>query len=178
MSGILRKAATGLGVVGVIIAGLSAAGVSSWASGASSPQQGEKVEWITPKEAPAAYQRFTAEFPEPLPDGIGWPSTLPANLLEKGVRMEKEVPLSVASFYWLCAWEGTYLTQSKLGDADGSRASLATIDRFIELPFYKDHFDDPEMLWYSAVIGAAKSGDPSGIESNFAGCSFYHANNG
>jgi len=179
MSTILKKSATGLGVVGVISLGVVAAVIVSLSAGAASAETGTKsdeTQWIAPEAAPEIFNRSVETFTEPLPDGISWPEALSPDLLEEDVRMEKEVPLAVTSFYWLCAWEDTYLQQLGAGDVEASKASLETIDSFVDMPFYKNHFDDPEMVWYNAVIGAAKAGDPSGIQSNLDGCHYYWAN--
>lgn len=33
------------------------------------------------------------------------------------------------------------------------------VARFVDLPFYKAHFEDPEKIWYQSVVGAAEKGD-------------------
>lgn len=176
MIGKKTKAVTGaLAVLATAALTAGMAGfVSSAAFGAGAPTA-SKIDMISPAEASAVFQSDKSEFEFSLPAGVVWPEKLPTALREEGVAMEPNVPRAVLSYYWLCAWEDSYLESLKVGDAATAVSSLSMIERFVELPFYREQLVDPEQLWYSSVVGKALEGESVGVETDFATCDFYKA---
>lgn len=174
MIGKKTKALTGgLAVFATAVLTAGIAGVASSAAfGAGTPSI-EKVEVISPAQATRVFETDKLEFAYPLPAGVVWPKQLPGALLEEGVAMEPNVPRAVVSYYWLCAWEDSYLDSVKVGDVAAAESSLSMIGKFAELPFYREQFVDPEQLWFSSVVDKARAGDSSGVEADFATCDFY-----
>lgn len=177
MNKTLSRVGVGLGVVGLLALGTISAGVASWATTVDdAPVVTPRPPSITWKEDPAVFAAETKKFTQPLPEGIAWPAALPSNLLEENVEMEVGIPEAIASFYWLCAWEDKFVSATDRGATEDASAALAMVEKFVELPFYKEHFEDPNRVWYQTVVEATKAGDLTGLKVDLNGCAYYFAN--
>ena len=177
--GISKAQKFAIGSTLVLVAGVGAAALSSWAATASGFPVGVQpaaVKVISGDEATEVFAAEVADFQLALPSGVDWPESLPSNLLEKGVGMEWNVPRSVVSFYWLCAWEDDYVNGVAAGDAGRAADAIVQIEQFVDLPFYQEQFEDPTNIWYSTVVDAAKKGSLEGIKTDLNGCAYYFAN--
>lgn len=161
------------GAIGV--AAIATGSLSSCAAGpAASTAAGSSADAVTSGEAPGALAAETADFPQPLPDGVSWPDELPRHLSSDRANMEPGVPRAMVSFYWLCAWEDAYLKASESGESNAQADSLDMVARFLELPFYAEHYDDPDRLWYNNVVVRARNGDDAGVRSDVAQCDYFY----
>jgi hypothetical protein len=158
--------------VGVLVASMTATAASA------DPDIGNSFgNAISSKVAPDVFVTAQAEFPEALPQGVSWPESLPAPFLEDGVGMQANVPRAVASLYWKCAWEDSYIAASRSGDADSAKAALGQLSGYVDLPFYKEQVEDPDGLWSKLILEPAQAGDASGVVADFsAGCEWYAGN--
>jgi hypothetical protein len=130
--------------------------------------------YLTADAVQQATDRSESTFPEPLPEGVAWPVAAPTAMTAKNVKVDPGVPRATTSFYWLCAWEDAYMKALHRGDQSAAAASLSTAERFRSLPFFKEDYDDPNNLWYTNVIEAARNGDSSGIEADLAQCTYFY----
>ncbi|RAX43748.1 hypothetical protein DQ354_19140 [Arthrobacter sp. AQ5-06] len=107
-------------------------------------------------------------FTEPLPSGVDWFQGTPDSLKKADTQYEEGVAEGEVAFYWLCAWEKSYLVAFEKSEDEGQIKSLNMIEKFPELPWYKAHMQDPQKGWIKAVVTPAKLGDPSGLKKEFA----------
>jgi hypothetical protein len=158
--------------VGVLVASMTATAASA------DPDIGNSSgNAISAKVAPDVFLSAQAEFPEALPDGVSWPDTLPPEFLEDGVAMQANVPRAIASIYWRCAWEDSYIAASRSGNADSAKAALGQLSGYVDLPFYREQVEDPDGLWSKLILEPALAGDDSGVVADFsAGCEWYAGN--
>ncbi|WP_146076515.1 hypothetical protein [Rathayibacter sp. AY1A7] len=132
---------------------------------------------ITPSQAGSVLRGEVTRFNALLPAGVSWPTSLPDFLKEKDVKMDASVPRAIASIYWLCAWEDSYVTAVDEKNDTQASASLKEIAKFVELPFYKEQFVDPEGAWLKNVLQKAQSGDASGVREDLQQCGYFQENN-
>jgi hypothetical protein len=113
------------------------------------------------------YRATVRTFPLDLPSGVGFPADPPAGLLEG--QSERGVGAGAAYFYWLCAWEGDYLTAQRAGDAARTSAALGALAKWPDTSYVKTYVSDPDHGWWTNVLEPAQRGDPSGVEGDVDG---------
>jgi hypothetical protein len=69
------------------------------------------------------------EFPEPLPSNVQWLHETPVELKQPNTKYEEGVAEGVVTFYWLCAWEKSFLDAFHSGDQSGQSEALAMVER-------------------------------------------------
>lgn len=106
-------------------------------------------------------------FPEPLPPEVEWMQETPAELKNPNAKYEQGVAEGVVTFYWLCAWEKSFLDNFNEADQADQDKALAMVQKFPETPWYKSSVSDPEKGWMRDVVTPAKLGDPSGMKREF-----------
>lgn len=185
------KMTSSLGLICVLAGSLILVSCSSQAgSSETAPSPTQPVTESTVEEQPepltihgkklmAEYQTALSEFPESLPDGVGFPDTLPPALLKNNYVAEMDVGERQAAFYWLCAWQDVFLTAESIGD---QAAADVAFDRLASgwksLPYHEKHVDDPHQVWRKEILGPAKLGNDRPLKQYFnTSCSFYQEHN-
>ena len=147
-------------------------------SSASAQSYGSALSLLTARQTDADLDVESRTFEAPLPDGVDWPSKLPADLADSGpdVSFESGFAETLLAQYWLCAWE-----VELLGSTPGSDSyvrALSWVNRFITLDVYEAHFVDPTNRWYRDVVAPALVGDLSGVSKDITeSCGYYGENN-
>lgn len=119
-----------------------------------------------------------SDFPFELPVDIKWPADAPDFMKNKNARFEDGVASGSVANYWLCAWEDNYMNAVKARDQKQQTIGLDMIAKFMDLPFYKAHFDDPNQEWYNTVVVTARAGDNSGVEAYLKQCGYFYGQQG
>jgi hypothetical protein len=130
--------------------------------------------FLGPEEAGAEYLETIADFPEPLPHGQDFPTTVPAQLNEDanhGFGAGK----APAYLYWRCAWSHEYLVAFNNGDQAQMTTVLEVLARWPQTVFYRDHvIEQPGAGWQEMVIEPAQRGDPTMMrQMDSADCQLY-----
>lgn len=168
--------------IGKSIAALTAvclclAGCSDGSTGQNGPAAAKSDEervFHVASEMDQLVKNAIDEFPEPLPADVQWLDETPANLNQPNTKYEEGMAEGAVTFYWLCAWEKSFLDAFNRGDQAVQDESLVMIEKFQQTPWYKASVEDPEQGWVRDVVTPAKLGDPSGVKREFDfGCSKY-----
>lgn len=112
------------------------------------------------------YKETVSDFPEPLPDGVRFPSDPPP--------MEGDIgrgnAAGAAYFFWVCSWEDVYLR----GD-DRAETAMEHLRAFPTTAWGSQYLEDPENGW-GGVLDAAELGDLTELRSFFqSDCEFYRS---
>ncbi len=110
-----------------------------------------------------------------LPAGVAWPDTVPDFMQDPDATYEEGVVTAVTTFYWLCSWEGEYLSAVDEGDQASAGAALEEVGTFPRTEFFLKQFADPQDGWRKEILNPALAGDPSGIRAQFGAgdCAFF-----
>lgn len=136
-------------------------------AGCSAPvAQPEQAGFIGPEEYLAEYQAAIADFPEPMPSDIPFPSA-PAPL---NGTAEASVGEAQAYFLWACAWEDKLLNSE---DPAEKELAIEQISHFSSTSWAKVHYQDPDGIWKNMAAKAAL-GDVSEVRSSFDGDCIYY----
>jgi hypothetical protein len=131
---------------------------------------------LTDATAEAEYEAAIDGIPEPMPDGVDFPATLPADFVpdpEVGY-LGKGLAYAHAWLTWLCAWEGEYLDARSDGDADRQSEAEEMITGWPDMEYYQTLVDDPTGAWPEMVSQPMALGDPSGVRSEHTSlCQYY-----
>ena len=106
-------------------------------------------------------------FEEPLPTNVKWFTKTPSQLSQDKTTYEDGVAAGAVAFYWLCAWEESYLNAFDSGDSVQQDSSIKMIGKWDALPFYKAHYSDPDQAWRRTVLDPATLGDPTALRETF-----------
>lgn len=117
-----------------------------------------------------------SSFEAPLPQGVKWNNSLGIEEPTDGVsvRVEPSFVQSTMATYWLCAWEDSLVSTSKMGDVVGAERALSMVNSFTSLDVYQKNFIDPNAGWRRTVADPALHGDLAGVKAELAsGCTLY-----
>jgi len=128
------------------------------------PSSGDKV--IDSAKYIALYQKTIAHFPEPMPNGITFPSDPPAMQGQIGIGNAA----GMAYFYWNCSWEDVYLNGT---DQTLKAKALTQMKKFPNTSWGSKYYDDSSGIWVD-VVKKASLGDLSELQQFYdSDCSYY-----
>lgn len=112
------------------------------------------------------WQAATDAFAEPLPDGYVWPENHFV-FNDASAGYEEGVENSLASFYWLCAWEAEFL---KLHDAGDDAAASDALDRISDFPRAVGDGAVGMEAWIAAIVDPARDGVTNPLQAEVKRC--------
>jgi len=119
---------------------------------------------LTDGDAADEYHSTIDKIPEPLPAGVAYPASLPADFLPTDGVLEAGAARNVAWYTWLCAWESEYLDARALPDDKRQAVAEAEIAKWPDMDFYAHVVVDDTKSWESSVLKPMQLGDPSGVD--------------
>lgn len=112
------------------------------------------------------YQETVADFPEKMPDGVGFPEEPPAMSGDIGIGNAA----GAAYFQWNCAWTDVYLTDD---DPDVRAEAMEQLERFPHTEWGMNYLEDPDGIW-DGWLQAAVLGDLTPLRETYeTGCDYY-----
>lgn len=112
------------------------------------------------------YQQTVSAFPEPMPDGVGFPEQ-PAPI---SGEIAKGSGQGQAYFIWSCAWREVYLTSS---DPALKPVAMKQLELFPSTEWAVRSWEDPGGIWPNVLV-KAELGDPSELAQFYeTDCRYY-----
>lgn len=127
--------------------------------------------FVSLDEVPAFYEEAIKTFPHPLPEGMDWPSSLPAGFTDaKGHYEADGIGEVIASTYWQCVWTKEFLDAYENNGQARQAEALAMLEKRVTDPFFTAIYSDPHQGWKQDVLDPAKRGDISEMKSQHGSC--------
>lgn len=167
----MRYKKTGLLLAGAVTASLLGVGVS--AAVAATPEEGSTGltvafgdnEFYTLEGIEEHWSSFVADYPEPLPEGVTFPSTPPKFFyqgLDEGTPLfQTGLPESILSRYWRCAWLDSELDAAAAGSTVDAVAASDALEAEVHMG------EGLSVASYQAIVDAAAADqgvDPRQLE--------------
>jgi hypothetical protein len=114
--------------------------------------------YYTDSQIDEVWAAVTAHYPQPLPDGVTFPTAAPAFFhptTEGPHYFEVGLPDMIAAQYWRCAWLEDSVRPSTRASSAATAADSATLDKFGNLPSVKSHLN--LSAYESMIAGYAKA---------------------
>lgn len=148
---------------------LLCAGIALTGCSASTPETKETTGGgvLTGSQLASVYESKAQNFELSLPEGYAIPKKAPSSVTSNSGG--KGVAFAAIYFYWLCAWENTYLSSFNSGGASAAEPALTEIKKWPTTEFATKYWSDPDGEWTKNVVTPATLGDPAGIRQDFEG---------
>lgn len=147
---------------------LAAALIATSTVSCSAPSSTESDGVVDSARYVELYREAVADFPEKMPDGVGFPEDPPRLSGEIGIGNAA----GAAYFHWNCAWMDIYLTSDDQSLRD---EAMHELERLPHTEWAMRYLEDPEGIW-SSVLQAAELGDLSEFRAFYEmDCQYYRA---
>ena len=131
----------------------------------------------SPARVDPEIERAAAAFPEPLPEGIQWP-TSGIDFSDPAVNPEQTsvVPHSgmndeYVAGYWLCSWMDVYL--KAVDDPQKRNEAVSNLAKYTSLPIVQQNLGNPEHF-EASIVAPARLGDSAAVSEYYgASCRDY-----
>lgn len=168
-------------IAGIVAVFLLGAGASGAAWGIASQNR-----ILNAAETATEFEEQLKEFPETIPDnaladegsasigdtlpeGVSWPSELPAGFVGHNMANESGLTTTYLAYYWYCSWEVEYFDAIQSSDSVAQDVALSRIESFPDIPIVKTNIPDYQVM-YDIYIEPAKNGDTTDLETEVTKC--------
>lgn len=131
--------------------------------------------FFTQEQIQDKWAEVTTEFPDPLPDGISFPTETPAIFTpvdDSQTIYQDGLPSLIAARYWRCAWLDSELKAVASGDTRKSARAHSRIANYATLPFVSAKVDLAGYETWIAEASVAEGMTPAAFEYSIE-CALY-----